>query len=131
MLISAITIYITYNYYVYVGLAADYYFDGIFDTNNIDPIAKRLVKRAFAALLELLQLCLVTTFNVDGRPPTATMKRRMKTLRTRSIRLLCIIELGVPQTFFAKYMHELLHVTGDCTARWGSARNFWSFFPER
>lgn len=113
------------------GLAADYYFDGIFEQNNIDPVAKRLVTRAFSSLMELLQLCLVTTFNVDGRTPTAAFKRRVQSLRTRTIRLLCIVELGVPATFFAKYMHELLHVTGDCIARWGSARNFWSFFPER
>ena len=88
------------------------------------------MSKSFNALQELIQLCLVTTCNVDGKEPTTAEKRRMKSLHKRSIRLLCLVELQAPQTFFAKYIHEMSHVI-DCIARWGSARNFWSFFPER
>ncbi len=116
---------------MYIGLAADYYFHGIFEKQGINLPSQRLVKRAFHALTELLQLCLAYTFNVDGRPTTTTMRRKATAMRVRAVRLLCIVELGTPKTFFAKYMHELLHVVSDCIPRWGSVRNFWSFFPER
>jgi hypothetical protein len=122
--------YASYDAY-YEGLAADYYFDNILEENNVNLAGIRRVKRSFAALMELLQLCLVTTHNVDGKAPSPAQRRRIKSLRVRTIKLLCLVELGTPKTFFAKYMHELLHVVGDCIPRWGSARNFWSFFPER
>ena len=75
-------------------------------------------------------MCTSITFDVDGKEPTEAMKDKISSLRTRSIRLLILVEQHAPATFFAQYMHELVHVV-DSTARWGSARNFWSFFAER
>jgi hypothetical protein len=115
------------------GLAADYLFKNIIEDNeaaDVNAATKRLVGKSFKALLELMQLCLVTTCNVDGEKPTQEVKQTIERLKTRSIRLICLVELQAPATFFAQYMHEMAHVI-DSISRWGSARNFWSFFPER
>ena len=115
------------------GLAGDYYFKDIIEENEadgVDVVTKRGIRRSFDALLELLQMCSTITFDVDGKEPTEAMKVKISSLRTRSIRLLVLVEQHAPATFFAQYMHELVHVV-DSTARWGSARNFWSFFSER
>lgn len=119
-----------------LGLS-DYYFADVVGRDPIDrqaprksPAAKRRVIAGFKAIMELMHLCLTLTISVDGKEQTPEIRTQVNNTRTKIIRLLCACELAFPDTFFGQYMHEMLHMADACS-RWGTARNFWSFFPER
>lgn len=61
---------------------------------------------------------------------TKANRRRLRRLQAAHVRVLHELELEFPETEFAIYLHETLHLC-DTIAYWNNTRNYWCFITER
>ena len=102
----------------------------------LKPMLRGNAQNALVALVGIFRLLLTASSDRDPLVvdwPEEDIARRvekLRTLKSKIVRLLCIYEKGAPTTNLPKIVHLLLHVP-DLIYRWNAVRNMWCFFNER
>jgi hypothetical protein len=86
----------------------------------------------FLSICESLALLMQGTCDYvpDDEMSSAENRSRLRQLQKKHIKVLALAELTLPETEYAIYLHETIHMC-DAIRRWNNPRNFWCFITER